>query len=61
MFVVGFVGAPDRPEITVICMTQHPETLMNENIVHKEIGESIERNSQPCPKQEAISLQHPEK
>lgn len=59
--MVNFVRSSDRLEIWVIGVSEHFESLVNENVVHQKIREPVNRDSQSYPKKGIIALQHAKK
>jgi hypothetical protein len=44
MFMMDFVRASDSSCIPIVCIPEHFKTLVNENIVHKKIGQPVCKN-----------------
>jgi hypothetical protein len=61
VLVVHFMRAPDRCEITVLTVPEKAEALVNENIVHQEISETINGNTKADEEQEIITVLHSDK
>jgi hypothetical protein len=59
--MMHFVRSSDRLKIEVVRFSQKLKPLMNEDIMYKEIGESVEGDSQTNPEQEIIALLHAKK
>ena len=54
MFVMYFMGFAERHQVGIIGFAKPSETLMNEYIVDKEIGESIQQNTEPYKEHEVV-------
>jgi hypothetical protein len=61
VLVVHFMRAPDGCEIAVLTVPEKPETLVNKNIMHQEIGKSINGNTKADEEQEIITVLHSDK
>ncbi len=49
VLVMHFVRSTNRFQINRIRITEHFESLVNENVMHQKIGETINRNAQSDP------------
>lgn len=50
MFVVDFMRFSDSPEIHIVCPAKQLETLVDEDVVHQEIGSAIYGDANTHPK-----------
>ena len=50
MFVMNFMSSPDGFKIEVVRFSKKFKSLMNKNIMHKEVRESIDGNAKTNPK-----------
>ncbi len=57
VFVMGFMGPSQSPEIKGIRVPEYPETLMDENIMDQKISDPIQGDAQAGPEKK-IELAH---
>jgi hypothetical protein len=53
-----FVRPADGPEISIIGVAKQFEPLVNKNIMHQEISEAIQCNTQPYPEEKIKPVLH---
>jgi len=49
MFVVNFVGLAQRHKINVVGLAENFKTLVYKNIVHQQVGQTVEGDADPDP------------
>lgn len=46
VFVVHLMGPANAYEVFVVCVAEYLKTLVNKNVVYKEVCKAVKRNSQ---------------